>query len=339
MSKIKVGVVGVGHLGSIHSKLLSSNERVDLVGVFDQQQDRAFALAETLGVRVFDSIESLVAETDACVIASPTSIHFEQAKYCIERGKHLFIEKPMTMTAEQAREVVELKNKHSVVVQVGHVERFNPAIVVLKDRTLNPLYLEADRIHQFKPRATDVSVVLDLMIHDLDLALWLIPHDVVSVKANGVAVLTDSADIASARIEFANGAVANLTASRLGAKNFRKFRLFQSDEYVSIDFGKPSVEIFKLTDPESVKDNSPLAIQLGTIDKGTTQKTILFEVLTPVPANAIQEEHNCWIASILDGTPVAITAEESLRVLTVVDEINAEILRNAAMIWSNESRS
>ncbi|MBL7973807.1 MAG: Gfo/Idh/MocA family oxidoreductase, partial [Candidatus Kapabacteria bacterium] len=215
--KLKVSVIGVGHLGSIHAKLWKQHERAELVGVYDVNTESAAIKAQELNVPLFDSIDYAIAESDAITIAVPTSEHFDVAMQCLQQNKHVLIEKPITHTYQQALTLIEEAKKRNLIIQVGHVERFNPALVAANEYNLRPLFIETHRLSQFRPRATDVSVIHDLMIHDIDIVLWLAQSSAKSISANGVAVLTETPDLANARVEFENGCVANFTASRISA--------------------------------------------------------------------------------------------------------------------------
>ena len=233
---LKIGVLGVGHLGRIHLKCIELVDELELVGFFDPNEKNASTALKNHKIQRFDSLEDLIAAVDMVDIVTPTTTHFRLAKKSIEAGKHVFIEKPVTNTISEAEELLSLAKEMNVKVQVGHVERFNPAFLSLKDTDLKPMFIEAHRLAMFNPRGTDVSVVLDLMIHDLDIVLSLVDSEVKGVHASGVNVVSDSPDIANVRLEFENGCVANLTASRISMKQMRKVRLFQPDAYISLDF-------------------------------------------------------------------------------------------------------
>ncbi len=319
---IKIAVIGTGHLGSIHAKLLKSGANAILCGIYDPDQVRSERLATELWTHSFKTIDNAFKNSDAVIIASPTIHHFQIAKQALESGKHCFIEKPITTTHEEALELIKIAETKNLIIQVGHVERFNPSLLALKDYTIAPLFIEAHRLSQFKPRATDVSVVLDLMIHDIDIVLWLVNSPVKSIDANGVAVLTETPDIANARITFENGCVANLTASRISAQSMRKMRLFQKNAYISMDFGNSSVEVFRLVDEdESLKESTVPAMMLGNLEAGRTKKSIIFEKPSVPPVNAIAEEQKSFADAILLKTPVAVTAREAAEALRVAEEI------------------
>ena len=252
---LKAGVLGAGHLGKIHLRLLNESEKYELVGFYDPNTENAKKVAEEYGYTAFDSIQDLINAVDVVDIVTPTLSHFECAKQTIESGKHLFIEKPISNTVEEAEEIITLANNFGVKGQVGHVERFNPAFRAVKDQIKSPMFIETHRLAEFNPRGTDVPVVLDLMIHDIDAILSVVPSKVKNVSASGVAVISETPDITNARLEFENGCVANLTSSRISLKNMRKSRFFQKDAYISVDFLTKKCEVVKMKDaPETPGD-------------------------------------------------------------------------------------
>ncbi len=317
MNSLRVAVLGTGHLGSIHAKLWTTAVNAELAGVFDVDPARAAAIAEQYSTRAFASIEEALEHTDAVTIASPTSTHYDIAAQCIKAGKHCFIEKPITTTYAEACDLIDLASQHEAVIQVGHVERFNPGLGALHGYDLAPMFIEAHRLAQFKPRATDVSVIHDLMIHDIDIVLWLVRSAVKQVDANGVAVLTDTPDIANARITFENGCVANLTASRISQKQMRKMRMFQRDAYISIDFAAPAVEVFRLVEEGEQAMSGVPALMLGNIEAGTRKRSIVFEKPEIAQANAIQLEQHSFVEAILHKRPAAVTAHEAAEALRI----------------------
>lgn len=321
MKKIKIGVIGTGHLGSIHSKIWKTNPDAELVGIFDTDSTRANQIANELDVKNFISIDTLLSEVDAVTIASPTITHFEIAQDALLAGKHCFIEKPITSNHSEAMQLIETAKQRNTIVQVGHVERFNPAIAALDGMEISPLFIEAHRLSQFRPRAIDVSVIHDLMIHDIDIMLWLVKSKVKSIDANGVSVITDTIDIANARITFENGAVANLTASRLSANPMRKMRIFQKNAYISIDFGNQDVEVFKITEPNEMPEDANIATMLGSIGDGLKNKDIYFMKPNVVKQNAIEEEQKAFVRSILHSTEIAVNAYEAAEALRIAEVI------------------
>ena len=265
--------------------------------------------------------------SEAVFIVVPTTLHFEIAKKCLEHDKHCFIEKPVTSTTQQAKELLNIeKNKPYLTIQVGHIERFNPTIETLIKNPISPLFIESHRLSQFKLRAIDVSVIHDLMIHDIDLVLWLVNSPIKSIDANGVKVVTNTIDIANARIKFENGTVANLTSSRISAKPMRKMRFFQKSGYFSLDFTTPSIEIFKLTkELPSTSNTENIATMLGGIEELKLNKHIIFEKPIITPSNAIQEEQTSFLTSIINKKVPMVSLIEGYRALEVAEEISNQI--------------
>lgn len=322
---LKVSVIGTGHLGSIHARLWAGEMNSTLIGIYDLDAERAKEIAAENNCKNFSTLDECIAESDAVTIAAPTSLHYEIACKCIENNTHCFIEKPITTTYEEAQDLILKAKEKNVMVQVGHVERFNPALSAIKNYELDPMFIEAHRLAQFKPRATDVSVILDLMIHDIDIMLWLVNSKVKHIDANGVAVLTETPDICNARITFENGAVANLTASRISARPMRKMRLFQNNAYISLDFGNSDVEVYRIMDGANQSDMVP-ATMLGTIEAGTQDKMIGFEKPVVPQINAIAEEQKAFAEAIINNSPIAVTAEEAANALKIAEEI-AELIK------------
>ncbi|MBM2816851.1 MAG: MocA protein [Ignavibacteria bacterium] len=328
-NKIKISVIGCGHLGSIHTKLWAANENAELAGIYDIDPARAETISQNFNCKSYSSLEEAIAAADAVTIASPTSEHFQLARLAILQKKHCLIEKPITAQYSEAQELIELAANNNVLVQVGHVERFNPAIAALDSYNLKPVFIEAHRLSQFKPRALDVPVIHDLMIHDIDIVLWLVGSQVESIQANGVSVLSDSIDICNARITFANGAVANLTASRISARPMRKMRLFQQNAYISIDFSIPEVEVYRLaSDSEEPKSNALVAQMLGSIDAGSKKLNIAYEKPDIPQINAIAEEQKAFCEAISSGNPgTAANATEAAEALRIAEEISKMVMK------------
>jgi len=326
MIMIKISVIGTGHLGSIHARLWKSNPNVELTGIYDTNKEQAEKVAKEFGCNVFSSVDEALDDSDGTTIAVPTSLHHEIALKCIEKGVHCLIEKPITTTSDEAYNLIQKANEKALLIQVGHVERFNPALASLKDFPMNPMFIEAHRLAQFKPRATDVSVILDLMIHDIDIMLWLVKSKVKKIDANGVSILTETPDICNARITFENGAVANLTASRISANPMRKMRIFQQNAYISVDFGKQDVEIFRILseDEKFGLDDLP-ATMLGTIEAGLQNKKIIYHKPIISEINAIAEEQNAFVKAIREKSPVAVSAEEAAEALRIAELITEQI--------------
>lgn len=320
---LRVSVIGTGHLGSIHTKLWKENPTTKLLGIFDVSRARAQEIAAKYNVIRFETIDQCIEQSDAVIISVPTVNHFEIAMRCIKKGKHCLIEKPITSTYEEAKELCEEAKARNLKIQVGHVERFNPAIAAVQNYLTQPLFIEAHRLSQFKPRAIDVSVVHDLMIHDIDIVLSMIKSPVSKIDANGVAVITETPDICNARITFENGAVANLTSSRISATAMRKMRLFQNNNYISIDFAKPDLEIFSILDAGSKPQESLIpATMLGSIEAGIKNKNIFFEKPNLPVLNAIDEEQKAFANAIVNDLPVPVSAEDAAEALRVADEIS-----------------
>ncbi len=316
---LKAGVIGAGHLGKIHLKLINLSNRYELTGFFDADQQVAQNIQEQFGYHKFSSVDELIEACDMVDVVTPTSFHFETGKKVLEAGKHLFIEKPITQTVEQALALRDLAKKNEVRGQVGHVERFNPAFTAVKDKIENPMFIEAHRLAEFNPRGTDVPVVLDLMIHDIDIILSVVQSPVKKVSSSGVSVLSKTPDIANARIEFENGCVANLTASRISLKNMRKARFFQKNAYISVDFLNKKCEVVKMKDAPKHPDDFAMIL---TNAEGI-QKQIYFDNPTVEENNAILDELNTFADAIeKNTTPVVSLAQgtEALRVAMMVIE-------------------
>lgn len=319
--KLKIGVLGTGHLGKIHLRCIMSSDTLELIGFYDADKKRAEEIANELNIKAFDTQEDLIDACEAIDIVTPTVTHFELAKAAILRGRSVFVEKPLTHTVAEAEALVALKNAQNVTVQVGHVERFNPAFLSLNGAiaSIDPVFIEAHRLAPFNPRGTDVSVVLDLMIHDIDLVLHLVQSEVKTIHASGVAVVSASPDIANARIEFENGCVANLTASRLSLKQMRKVRLFQRDAYISLDFLEKNSQIIRLLDKKDADTEGVLSGMEIETAKGP--KVIDVKMPEPAPVNAIQMELEAFAASIFNNTPPPVTIEDGYRALKVAHQI------------------
>ena len=281
---LKVGIFGVGHLGKFHISNWKEIEGVKIIGFFDPNNDNANDVINTHGLKRFSDEEKLIEACDVIDVITPTDLHYEVCMMAIRKGKHVFVEKPLAHTLQEGKDLVNMVREAGVKMQVGHVERFNPAYLALKEMNLNPMFIEVHRLAQFNPRGTEVSVILDLMIHDIDIILSLVKSDVKSISASGVAVMTDTPDIANVRIEFNNGCVANLTSSRISMKKMRKVRLFQKDAYIGIDLLEKKTEIIKLKQPEDVDAFS------FDIDTPNGKKTIAIANPSIEPLNAIKLE-------------------------------------------------
>lgn len=321
--KIKVGVVGVGHLGSLHAKMFSEMQQVEFKGVFDTNEERSRLVANEFGVQQYQTYSELLGNVDAISIATPTSAHWEVASKALEKKVHTFIEKPLTKTVDEADRLVRLASQNNVKVQVGHVERFNPALLALERYSLNPMFIESHRLAQFNPRGSDVPVVLDLMIHDIDIILSLVNSPVEGIDAKGVAVVSDSVDIANARIKFESGCVANVTASRISQRKMRKMRLFQRDAYISIDFSEGTAEVFRLVDSSDGVTSATML--LGQINAGTRKRNIVYERPEIKERNALKYELELFVKAIQSGGRPVVSAEDGKRALQVAQEIMARI--------------
>ena len=315
--RLNIGVLGAGHLGKIHLRLLNESERYSLVGFYDPDQEASKALAENNGYTYFDSQEALMASCDVIDIVTPTLHHHEIAKACIAAGKHIFIEKPITHTVEEAEELVSLAAAKGIKGQVGHVERFNPAYKAVKDHLGTPMFVESHRLAEFNPRGTDVSVVLDLMIHDIDIILSVISSPVKQISASGVAVVSETPDIANARIEFENGAVANLTASRISLKNMRKLRFFQKEAYISVDFFTKKVEVVKMKDAPEQPDEYALILQ----NAEGVKKQLYFDPPEVKNSNAILEELETFADAIQNDSAPLVPLTHATKALRVAQKI------------------
>jgi len=315
---LKIGVLGAGHLGKIHIRLAKEIPQFELVGFYDPNQEVAAEAAEKLGVRNFTDMDELINAVDVVDIVTPTLSHYDCARRALKSSKHVFIEKPITNTIEEAKSLMALAAEASVKVQVGHVERFNPAFTASREHIINPMFIETHRLAQFNPRGTDVSVVLDLMIHDIDIVLSVVKSNVRRISASGVAIVSEEPDIANARIEFDNGCVANLTASRFSLKNMRKSRFFQRNAYIAVDFLEKSAEIVKMRDIEGEGDPFGLSIDLG---QGRGSKEIFFEKPKIEQNNAIKDELSSFAEAILQNTPTAVTIEDGYKALDIAYRI------------------
>ncbi|MFZ5976687.1 MAG: Gfo/Idh/MocA family oxidoreductase [Hydrotalea flava] len=319
---LKVGVFGVGHLGKYHLNNWKEIKDVKLVGFFDPNNDAAKEVANHYGLKRFLDEDKLMDACDIIDVVVPTDKHFEICMSAIRKGKHVFVEKPFTHTIQEAKSLVNTVKEANIKLQVGHVERFNPAFLAIKDLKLNPMFIEVHRLAQFNPRGTEVSVILDLMIHDIDIILSLVKSGVKNIYASGVAVMTDTPDIANVRIEFNNGCVANLTSSRISMKKMRKIRLFQKDAYYGIDFLEKKTEIITLKQPE---DNNSFSFDIET-PNGT--KTIAVSNPEIEPANAIQLELQSFVDAIKNNTPTLVSEIDGLLALEVAHQILTKINSN-----------
>ena len=323
---LKIGVFGVGHLGKYHLNNWKEIKDVEVVGFYDPSDDVAQDVTEKYQLPRFLDAERLIDAVDVIDVIAPTTQHFGLAKMAIRKGKHVFLEKPMANTMQEARELVNLVKESRIKLQVGHVERFNPAFIAVREMDLNPMFMEVHRLAQFNVRGTEVSVILDLMIHDIDIILSLVKSEVKQISASGVAVMTDTPDIANVRIEFNNGCVANLTSSRISMKKMRKMRLFQKDAYIGIDFLNKKSEIIKLKSPQDI---DAFSFDLDTLHG---KKTIA--VVNPqVPeVNAIKKELESFRDAIVNNTPTLVSEVDGYRAMDVAHQILQKIKNNNIIV-------
>jgi predicted dehydrogenase len=306
---IRCAVVGVGYLGRFHAQKYKAIENVELVGVSDANPARAKEVALELGVKAFDRYQDLIGKVDAVTVAASTQSHFEITKFFLENGVHVNVEKPMTVTIAEGEEIVQIAKARNLKLQVGHVERFNPALQAAQAKLEKPLFIECHRLAAFKPRGVDVDVILDLMIHDIDVILSLVKSKVVSISAVGTPVLTKLVDIANVRLEFENGTIANLTASRVSQTATRKFRVFQQRQYLSIDFGLGTIHLTTKLPGEWTQDNLPLEVEQWSLEKG----------------DALLAETTAFVHAVRTGEPVVVSGEDGLIALRLATEIQKEV--------------
>ncbi|MEO6914450.1 MAG: Gfo/Idh/MocA family oxidoreductase [Chitinophagaceae bacterium] len=320
---LRVGVFGVGHLGKFHINNWREISGIELVGFFDPDDKAAEEAINTYGLKRFNNQESLIDACDAVDIVAPTQFHFAICAAAIRKVKHVFVEKPLAATMNEARELVKLAREVSIKFQVGHVERFNPAFLATKGLELNPMFIEVHRLAQFNPRGTEVSVILDLMIHDIDIILNIVKSEVKSISASGVAVMTDTPDIANVRIEFNNGCVANLTSSRISMKRMRKVRVFQKDGYIGIDFLNKKTEVIRLKSPS---DEHVFSFDIETPNG---KKTIAV-ANPPIPeVNAIRMELETFRDAIVENTPTVVSMVDGYRAMDIAHQILNKIKHNS----------
>lgn len=326
---LKIGVLGAGHLGKIHIKcILNLPEVYELLGFYDPDSEKAAAVSAEFGIKAYDDLDALMDDVDVIDIVTPTLNHYDLGLKAARKVKHFFIEKPITESPEQAKELIKISEEAGIKAQVGHVERFNPAFRAVEAQIENPKFIETHRLSEFNPRGTDVPVVLDLMIHDLDIVLHTVKSNLKKVSASGVAVLSDSPDIANARLEFDNGCVANLTASRISLKNMRKTRLFQKDAYITIDFLEKQSELVKMKHEVDESDPYAMVMELGDGQR----KQIYFEKPDCPPSNAIQEELHSFASAINKNHEVSVSLEDGYKALQVAHEILKKIELNLNLI-------
>ena len=312
---LKIGIIGAGHLGKFHINNWMELKDVEVVGFCDTDDNNAKNVIEKYNLKRYESTDALLNDCDAVDIIAPTTYHFELCAQALKKGRHVFVEKPFTNTMEEAKELLKLAKESNLKFQVGHIERFNPAFTALKNHDLNPMFIEVHRLSQFNPRGTDVSVVLDLMIHDIDIILHLVKSTVSYISANGVSVLSDTPDIANVRIEFDNGCVANLTSSRISMKKMRKMRLFQKDSYIGIDFLEKKTEV--------ISQNIPTENNVFTFDieTGKGKKTVSIANPLVAESNAMMDELVAFKDAIVNNTETVVTALDGFRAMEVAHQI------------------
>lgn len=321
MNNLKIGVIGVGHLGRFHALNYAQIPEVTLTGVYDADEDRAKLIADESQSKVYTTVESLLADVDAVSVAVPTDHHFDMVGQVLESNTHVLVEKPITQTVEEADKLISIADSRGLILHVGQIERFNPALSVLDRTELSPRFIEAHRLAPFNPRGTEVAVILDLMIHDIDVVLSLVQSPVASVDASGVAVVSDTVDIANARIRFENDAVANLTASRISQKKMRKMRLFQKDRYISVDFDTKSSEIYQLESDAAAAD-----MVLGEIGIGENKKRITYQKPgTPEENNALKIELQEFLKAVSGKPSLGVSGKEGRDALEVAQIILAKM--------------
>lgn len=316
---VKIGVLGAGHLGKIHIKCIREINEYELIGFYDADEKTASSVEKEFGIMHFPSIDELIDSVDVVDIVTPTVSHFDCASRALKKARHVFIEKPVVTTPEEARQLMVFAEEASVKVQVGHVERFNPAFLAAQPFINKPMFIETHRLAQFNPRGTDVPVILDLMIHDIDIVLSVVKSGIRKIHASGVSVVSDTPDIANARLEFDNGCVANLTASRISMKNMRKSRFFQRDAYIAVDFLKKDVEIIRISDPLP-EDQDPLAMIIDLGEK-RGKKQISIEKPDIATLNAIKTELDSFLQSIVNNTTPFVTINDGYDALNVAYQI------------------
>ena len=315
--KLKIGVLGAGHLGKIHLRLLQESSAYELIGFYDSQPQIAAKISREFGYRSFSEVDSLLDEVDVIDIVTPTISHFELGKKALEKGLHIFLEKPITATVEEANELVSLAKAKGLLGMVGQVERFNPALMAANPYINTPMFIETHRLAEFNPRGTDVSVVLDLMIHDIDAILSVVQSKVIDVQASGVSIISETPDIANARLRFENGCVANLTASRISMKTMRKSRFFQRDAYVSVDFFEKKTEVVRMQNaPESAEDFAMILENAEGV-----KKQIFFDNPEVKEGNAILMELEHFADAINNNKEPIVSLQAGTSALEVAHQI------------------
>ena len=325
---LKIGVLGAGHLGKIHLNCIKQIANYYLVGFYDPAEETTRQVEEELHVKSYDTIDSLIDAADVVDIVTPTVRHFECAAKALQKRKHVFIEKPIVATPDEANALKKLADEAGVKVQVGHVERFNPAFIAVEPFIDEPLFIEAHRLAQFNPRGTDVPVILDLMVHDLDILLTIVKSPISHISASGVSIVSPTPDITNVRIEFENGTVANLTASRISMKYMRKTRIFQRDAYITVDFLEKKAEIFRIND--TIDDANPLSTTITLADG--SERQITFEMPEIHPINAIMTELESFYDAIMHNTIPAVSIDDGINVLKLAYRILQAVQNSIAKV-------
>lgn len=329
MQKINLGVIGVGHLGKFHVKLAAETHNINLVGAYDINHEQVNAVCQECQTEAFSDLDALLEKVDAVSIVVPTSEHFNIAMKALEYDCHIFIEKPITSTVEEAARIIEKAEEKQKKIQVGHIERFNPAMLAVKDYQIAPMFIEAHRLSQFNPRGCDVSVVLDLMIHDLDLILYMVKSPVKHIDACGVSVVSETEDIANVRIKFASGCVANLTSSRISLKPMRRMRLFQKNQYVAMDFLEKKSDIFQLKDAsiQDMQDKDTFSMVVSKIGVGDMERNVVYEKPEPPQVNSLKMELEEFAKAVIFDLPPEVPGEQGMQALEVANTILDKIAR------------
>ncbi|MFQ5584404.1 MAG: Gfo/Idh/MocA family protein [Calditrichia bacterium] len=330
--RVKIGVVGIGRLGRLHAMQLKQVAEAEFIGIYDINPQRAAEVGREFGIPAFSSFAELLEAVEAVSIVTPTTHHFEYARQALSTNRHVFLEKPMAETLEQADQIIALGNERGLKIQVGHIERFNPAIMALEPLPINPLFIEAHRLANFSPRGADVAVVLDLMIHDIDLILSFVKSPVKEVRASGVSIISPAEDIANCRLQFENGCVANVTASRISARKMRKMRFFQPNAYISVDFLEGFSEIYYIDRGNFKPGETSLAFSLGQIKEGAEKKEIRYTRLNKAEINPLRYELQLFCQAILEDNTPPVTAEEGRRALRIAQIILRNIDEHTQLV-------
>ncbi|RQD67812.1 MAG: gfo/Idh/MocA family oxidoreductase [Desulfonatronovibrio sp. MSAO_Bac4] len=329
MQKINLGVIGTGHLGKFHVKLAAETHNINLVGAYDINHEQARAVCQECQTEAYSDLDALLEKVDAVSIVVPTSEHFNIAMKALEHDCHIFIEKPITSTVEEAAGIIDKAREKQKKIQVGHIERFNPAMLAVKDYQISPMFIEAHRLSQFNPRGCDVSVVLDLMIHDLDLILYMVKSPVKHIDACGVSVVSETEDIANVRIKFDSGCVANLTSSRISLKPMRRMRLFQKNQYVAMDFMEKKSDIFQLRDAsvQDMQDKDMFSMVVSKIGVGDMARNVVYEKPEPPQVNSLKMELEEFAKAVIFDLPPEVPGEQGMQALEVANTILDRIAR------------